>query len=997
MAPSSFSLSSRLWLVLALAMLPLFALTIYDYRHQRRNAIADIEKNARQMLQATRIEEQAALRQVRQMLRIMAASDNLKQLDPADCTGLVQRLLQSSEHVSNLGAAYPNGDVFCSAIPSPTPINVADRPWFQNSLTNHDVSDGQFLIGRFSGKPGITFGLPMRDATGKLQAVLFIASDITWFDRLTENYQLPPGWISTLFSSDGALISRFPDPDTWRGKPLSADSKARLLDALQNYRGSVVLTGLDGIERLYILLPIKIASQSLIVSIAAPVNKTLKIVERQFWLRLAVLSVVSLLSILLARYYLHNLVERWIVQIKEASRKVADGDYATRIVSDKVPIELDELSRHFNDMTAALELREIEYQEGRQAIEALNQLLATKLAELESADLDLRQLSAAVEQSAASIVITDVNARIIYVNQAFTRASGYTAAEVIGRNPKVLQSGDTPPATYREMWATLSAGHIWRGEFLNRHKNGSQYVEMATISPIRQSDGQISQYVAVKDDITERRKNEIELESYRHHLEQLVELRTSELAVAKDAAERANRAKSEFLANMSHEIRTPMNAIIGLNYLLTRSSLTPEQRDKLQKVAAASNHLLQIINDILDLAKIEAGKIVLERQVFSPAELLNSVADVIRDQAADKGVQLLVASDDLPAQAVGDATRLGQVLLNLAGNALKFTTHGSITLSGQLLAERDGRLLCRFAVCDTGIGIQPQDIPRLFHPFEQIDASTTRRFGGTGLGLAIARQLAELMGGEVGADSTPGVGSTFWISASLEAAPGDSVLPRPNASAPNDESRVHGRILLVEDDPINRDIGVDLLSLAGAEVITAEDGLAAVERCQQQRFDLILMDIQMPRLDGLDATRQIRALPGCQSTPIVALTANAFVEDKNRCLEAGMNDFLAKPVKTEALAAILRKYLKRGPAERPESPAAATETPPDLSLLATELEALIPLLMTGDVEASRKFSALKQPLRAAFPGEFSALQRAIAAFHYEQALTIVDSLFARLR
>src|SRR5512145_1875874 len=173
MAPSSFSLSSRLWLVLALAMLPLFAFTIYDYRNQRRNAIAGIERDARLMLQATRIEEQAALRQVRQMLRIMAAADNLKQLDPADCTGLVQRLLKSSEHVSNLGAAYPNGDVFCSAVPSPTPINVADRSWFQNSLTNHDISDGQFLIGRFSGKPGITFGLPMRDATGKLLAVLF--------------------------------------------------------------------------------------------------------------------------------------------------------------------------------------------------------------------------------------------------------------------------------------------------------------------------------------------------------------------------------------------------------------------------------------------------------------------------------------------------------------------------------------------------------------------------------------------------------------------------------------------------------------------------------------------------------------------------------------------------------------------------------------------------------------------------------------------------------
>lgn len=578
----------------------------------------------------------------------------------------------------------------------------------------------------------------------------------------------------------------------------------------------------------------------------------------------------------------------WL-HVQSRPHRRADG----AIVWDGVAIDVTERKK------AELELEHYNARlEG--LIEVRTQALSQALAQQA---LDRERLEYALDATNDGLWDWDIQRNVSYVNQAYGRMLGYAPGElpdntydhwiallhpeeresILSRTRLLLETAGSYELEFRML--CKDGNYKWvlsRGKVVSRDQTGK---------PLRA--------VGTHIDLTLRKELELKLRE------------------AKDAAEAANQAKSSFLANMSHEIRTPLNGIMGMGNLLRRTGVTDQQATYLDKMEASGRHLLSVINDILDLSKIEAGKIELEDKPFVLASVLRAAVEVVESRAQMKGLRIYVEGSALPQNLRGDPTRLTQILVNYLSNAVKFTEHGRIELSGRVVEENDGACLLRFEVSDTGIGMTSEQCARVFNAFEQADSSTTRKYGGTGLGLAITKRIAQMMGGAVGVTSRPDEGSTFWLTAWLRkvSATADAVPLTQDGNAEATLRRLYGgcKVLLTEDEPVNQEVARALLEEVGLEVDIAETGLEALTMTGKNNYAAILMDMQMPVMDGITATRAIRANSKYKDIPILAMTANAFSQDRKACLDAGMNDFITKPVAPSIMYTTLLTCLEKRP------------------------------------------------------------------------------------
>ena len=531
----------------------------------------------------------------------------------------------------------------------------------------------------------------------------------------------------------------------------------------------------------------------------------------------------------------------------------------------------------------------------------------------------------------------DSEQRCRFANRVYCEWFGKSLDQVLGKTTVEIFGEDRSPERLAFSHAAL-AGAPQKFESAEVSAAGRHGIWQVQYIPDVQR-GEVHGFFVLASDITASKRAQADLETL-----------NLELVAARDVAEDAAHAKSAFLANMSHEIRTPMNVIIGLTHLMLRDQHDAVTSDRLAKVGDAAMHLLDIINDILDLSKIDAGKLVLAPVDFSVDALLARATALVTEGARRKGLALTVDRGDLPQALRGDALRLSQVLVNLLSNAVKFTARGSVVLRCDVLSQADGEWTIRFAVRDTGAGISAEAQDRLFKPFEQEDGSTTRRFGGTGLGLSIARELAQLMGGAVGVESELGRGSVFWFTAKLQSAgeqertaptPHQAVVASRGIEQTLKERHRDARVLIADDNRINQELATELLRLVDLQVEVADNGRIAVDMARCGAYDLILMDMQMPEMDGLEATRLIRTVPELDSTPIVAMTASAFGADRDACLAAGMNDHLGKPVNPATLYEKLLRWLdesRKGPRPAPVDPPASAVASPAVPLATDVLE-----------------------------------------------------------
>ena len=880
-----WSIGARMIGLVAAIMLSFVAIIGYEQYLSAEREIAAVGDETLGFARLIAAGVQRDVIQTRDMLAGAVARPVFQRLDPDHCDPVLATVPRLQPSYIAVMLIDLNGDLVCNSPPAPPGAarrSFAGEAWFRRVLESR-----KFLLSPpvTDGAPGdwsVVAAMPVMSDGGALVGVLAVPIHLWHFQPLQFDGVLPPDAIVTILDGSGTVVARNSDPAEWVGRRLDGVMLARA--AQRNERSWVELPGPGGRQDIASFVPVFGADWVTVVSVPRAAA-LVRVWQRLRW-DAGLVGGLALLVVIVGFLSRRHIVQP-LRRLIAATEAATNGRLDTRL-PESGAAEIVDLVRRFNGLLEARERIETDLRAGE------------------------AQMRAFIEASPLPMIVGSWPDRHIqYANPRFVELYGYTVADFDREDdlwaPAIPDSGEAAvPTLYERYFAQVEAGNAGGPPICRLTcADGSERVT----EPYVVISG--SKYLVILNDMTNVTQVERELRESRDLLaHQAGELRT--LAGLSEAerlrAELAAQAKSEFLAHMSHEIRTPMNAVLGLTHLVLQSELTPHQREHLIMIERAGRSLLRIIDDILDFSKIEAGKLRLEEVPFDLADTVRHLRDLFAERAADKDLMLkFELQPGLPHRLIGDPLRLGQILTNLIGNAIKFTERGGIVVSVERLSA-DSPVGLRFSVRDTGIGLTSDQTGKLFRAFSQADSSTSRKFGGTGLGLSISKRLVESMGGAIGVESTPGEGSQFFFTAQFRAQATSGLVAPPPALAA--VSLAGARVLVVDDNEVNRVIAQELLEAAGAFIETVRGGRQAVDRLAAGvTFDAVLMDIQMPEMDGYQATEAIRTQLGLGDLPIIAMTAHALEEERRQCLEAGMNDHISKPVDPDQLVERLRHWI----------------------------------------------------------------------------------------
>ena len=869
-----FSLRFRLILLVLLAVIPALGLTFYTGLEQRRIAAIQAKEEALRLARLVSSNQSQFVEGARHFLYTLAQLPQVRNCEPALCRSLFANLMRQYPWYLNIGAVEPDGNIFASAVKMTRPVNSADREWFRRAIQARSFSIGDYQIGRITGKRSVNFSHPVLDESGKLKAVVFVALDLAWLNQLSARAELPPGSTLTLIDRNGMVLARYPKPEKWVGKTIPQALLSQAI--LAKGEGTVEAIGMDGISRLYAFTPFGSTAQAgkIYLSIGFPTSVTFAEVNRILIRNLIFLGFIALLAFLAAWIGGHLLVLQRLNPLVKATERLSAGDLSARtgIVYGKG--ELSQLASAFDHMASSLEQRE---SERKQAEEQLSKLFQ------------------AVEQSPVTIIITDTNGNIEYVNPKFSQLTGYTFEEVMGKNPRILKSGETPPEEYKLLWETITSGREWRGEFHNKKKNDELYWESASISPIRNSEGIITHFLGVKEDITERKRVEKEMVALQEQLRQSQKM----------------EAIGQLAGGIAHDFNNLLTVISGNCQL---SLLELKERDPLrgniEEIKKASEKAADLTRQLLAFSRRQ----IMEMKVLDLNELLKNLDKMLRRVIGEDIELVTLLAEDL-GRVKADPGQAEQVIMNFAVNARDAMSEGGkLTIetanvdlddayARNHVAVTPGRFVM-ISVSDTGVGMTPKVRDRVFEPF-----FTTKEKGkGTGLGLSTVYGIVKQSGGNIWVYSEPGKGTTFKI-----------YLPRVDEPLEKLRERVEGKeiprgmetILIVEDEEEVRKLALRILERQGYKVFEASQGLDAflIAEGYEDLIHLLVTDVVMPKIGGRELADRIAEIcPEIKVLYMSGYTDNAIVH--HGVLGEGM-EFIQKPFTVEGLARKVREVLDK--------------------------------------------------------------------------------------